>query len=171
VEDGWVPGIEEYERERDEDAAGSSGKIWVWGDGEEGKLDGVKRSWEALEVGFSCFRWNMEECFSGVQRRVRREMLILGCLVPVEPATLSTNQSLPTTNGPTRATAATMTIPIRLLHSQTRKACGTTKTTKTKASTSRSDPLENVVVPNRPTAKRPGNDVKVNKENNEMLIG
>lgn len=26
------------------------GKIWVWGDGEENELGGVKQSWEALEV-------------------------------------------------------------------------------------------------------------------------
>lgn len=26
-------------------------RIWVWGDGDEAKLDNVKKSWEALEVG------------------------------------------------------------------------------------------------------------------------
>jgi cell division control protein 45 len=30
------------------------GKIWVWGDGEENELGGVKQSWEALEVSHSC---------------------------------------------------------------------------------------------------------------------
>lgn len=25
-------------------------RIWVWGDGDETKLDSVKKSWEALEV-------------------------------------------------------------------------------------------------------------------------
>lgn len=26
------------------------GKIWTWGDGDETKLDNVKKSWETLEV-------------------------------------------------------------------------------------------------------------------------
>jgi cell division control protein 45 len=26
------------------------GRIWVWGDGDEDKLENVKKSWEALEV-------------------------------------------------------------------------------------------------------------------------
>lgn len=29
----------------------TEGTLWVWGDGEEAGLDGVKKSWEALEVG------------------------------------------------------------------------------------------------------------------------
>jgi len=35
----------------DEDGEGGEGRIWVWGDGEEGQMGGVKKSWEALEVG------------------------------------------------------------------------------------------------------------------------
>jgi len=26
------------------------GRIWIWGDGDENKLENVKKSWEALEV-------------------------------------------------------------------------------------------------------------------------
>ncbi len=37
--------------DEEEAAGGSEGRIWVWGDGDEGSLDGVKKSWEALEVG------------------------------------------------------------------------------------------------------------------------
>jgi cell division control protein 45 len=32
------------------------GRIWVWGDGEENELSGVKQSWEALEVCKECHR-------------------------------------------------------------------------------------------------------------------
>ncbi len=35
----------------DGEGASSEGRIWVWGDGEEGQMAGVKKSWEALEVG------------------------------------------------------------------------------------------------------------------------
>jgi cell division control protein 45 len=34
-----------------EDDVTAAGQIWVWGDGEESSLGGVKKSWEALEVG------------------------------------------------------------------------------------------------------------------------
>jgi hypothetical protein len=33
----------------EEGEAVGDGRIWVWGDGEEGSLAGVKKSWEALE--------------------------------------------------------------------------------------------------------------------------
>jgi cell division control protein 45 len=36
----------------EEDAESSGGRFWVWGDGEEGGLGEVKKSWEALEVSF-----------------------------------------------------------------------------------------------------------------------
>jgi cell division control protein 45 len=29
------------------------GRIWIWGDGDEKRLENVKKSWEALEVGRS----------------------------------------------------------------------------------------------------------------------
>lgn len=34
-----------------DDAEGGE-RIWVWGDGDEAKLDSVKKSWEALEVSY-----------------------------------------------------------------------------------------------------------------------
>lgn len=34
----------------DEGEEASEGKIWTWGDGDEAKLDSVKKSWETLEV-------------------------------------------------------------------------------------------------------------------------
>lgn len=37
----------------DTEDGGVSDRFWVWGDGEEGHLDGVKKSWEALEVSES----------------------------------------------------------------------------------------------------------------------
>lgn len=43
VNDGFVPGAVNR-------AAESKGRIWVWGDGGEGRLEGVKKSWEAIEV-------------------------------------------------------------------------------------------------------------------------
>lgn len=37
----------------DEEGEGTGeSRIWVWGDGDEGRLDSVKKSWEALEVGY-----------------------------------------------------------------------------------------------------------------------
>lgn len=36
----------------DEEDGDSGGRFWVWGDGEEAGLGEVKKSWEALEVGF-----------------------------------------------------------------------------------------------------------------------
>lgn len=33
-----------------DDTDDEGGRIWVWGDGDEAKLDSVKKSWEALEV-------------------------------------------------------------------------------------------------------------------------
>lgn len=35
------------------DVDGEGDRIWVWGDGDEVKLDNVKKSWEALEVGLT----------------------------------------------------------------------------------------------------------------------
>jgi hypothetical protein len=59
VNDGWVPGGDDYTMTRG--AAGAAtfgddqgrGRIWVWGDGSEGKLEAVKKSWEAIEVSKS----------------------------------------------------------------------------------------------------------------------
>jgi hypothetical protein len=34
-----------------DEEGGGEGRIWVWGDGEEASLDGVRKSFEALEVG------------------------------------------------------------------------------------------------------------------------
>jgi cell division control protein 45 len=36
----------------DEDEEGAERRIWVWGDGDEASLDGVKKSFEALEVSY-----------------------------------------------------------------------------------------------------------------------
>ena len=36
----------------DDEGASGSGRIWVWGDGEERQLAGVKKSWETLEVRY-----------------------------------------------------------------------------------------------------------------------
>ena len=34
------------------------GRIWVWGDGDESQMSGVKKSWEALEVSNRIVRFD-----------------------------------------------------------------------------------------------------------------
>ncbi len=54
VNDGWVPGGDDYPIARGSGVGPSEiqgrGRIWVWGDGMEDKLQTVKKSWEAIEV-------------------------------------------------------------------------------------------------------------------------
>lgn len=44
-------------------------RIWVWGDGDEEKLDGVKQSWEALEV--SCILYDLSRAGRAAEDTVR----------------------------------------------------------------------------------------------------
>lgn len=92
---GLFDAYDAYDREGEGMGMGedSRGRIWVWSDGGERKLDGVKKSWEALEVsvkgdkvrsGQECMSWQFSSqsltLFSRWSRGTRFKLCFCGAM-------------------------------------------------------------------------------------------